>query len=163
MDGTMNAESALTEIRSILKRMAALYGEPVFDEWVLVALGDATGMIQGYEGPRPAQFVASFLKDVATLRTDLANEDLDVGGFTFGEGTQGHAYDAAMRVGPAAYLLVNHTKRSMADIRARPEWLKAQVAWFGLSERFRADPLLQLFTAARRTAHPFQPATTNAA
>ena len=81
--------------------MSALYGEPVFDEWVLVALADNSGSIQRYEGPRATQFLASFAKDIATLRAELAKQELDVGGFTFGTGTHGHTYDAAMRIGPA--------------------------------------------------------------
>lgn len=141
--------------------MNALYGGPVFDEWVLVALGEGSGTVQGYDGPREAEFLASFPNDIARLREELANEELDLGGFAFGTGTEGHAYDAAMRVGPAAYLLVNHTQRSMEDIRQRPEWLKAQVAWFGISERFRADPLLSL-SIQRRSQSP-QPTATNAA
>ena len=138
----MNLESAISEIRSGFKRMSALYGEPVFDEWVLVALADESGSVQRYEGPRATQFLASFARDIAVLRAELAKEDLDVGGFTVGAATHGHSYDAAMRVGPAAYLLGNHTARSMEEIRARPQWLKAQAAWFGLGERLRADPLV---------------------
>ena len=138
----MNLESAVSEIRSGFKRMSALYGEPVFDEWVLVALADGSGSIQRYEGPRSTQFLASFAQDVATLRAELAKQDLDVGGFTFGTGTHGHTYDAAMRIGPAGYLLGNHTARSMEEIRARPQWLKAQAAWFALGEKFREDPLV---------------------
>lgn len=139
---TMNLESAISEIRAGFKRMNALYGEPVFNEWVLVALANTSGSIQRYEGPRAAQFLVSFSKDVATLRAELAKEDLDVGGFTFGAATHGNSYDAALRIGPAAYLLANHTSRSMEDIRSHPQWLRAQVAWFGMSERFRANPLL---------------------
>ncbi len=156
----MNLESALSEIRSGFKRMSALYGEPVFDEWVLVALGSSNGTVQGYEGPRAAEFLSSFARDVGTLRADLTGEDLDVGGFVFGTGTDGHTYDAAMRVGPAAYLLANHTKRSMEQIRMHAQWLKAQVAWFGMSERFRADPLLLIVSA--KQAQPAQPLSTNA-
>lgn len=122
--------------------MAALYGEPVFDEWVLIALAEINGVIQRYEGPRGVHFTASFTKDIALLRAELAREELDVGGFTFGAATHGHTYDAAMRLGPAAYLLGNHTARSMEEIRARPQWLKAQAAWFALGEKFRADPLV---------------------
>lgn len=141
--------------------MNSLYGGPVFDEWVLVALGDGSGTVQGYEGPRADAFLSSFPNDVAQLRADLSEEELDIGGFCFGSGTDGHAYDAAMRIGPAAYLLVNHTKRSMENIRQRPEWLRAQVAWFGMSERFRADPMLSL--SIQRRSQSVQPATTNAA
>jgi len=137
----MNLDSAISEIRPSFKRMAALYGEPVFDEWVLVALGDAKGAVHRYEGPRSEEFLSSFARDIATLRAELSKEELDVGGFAFGSATHGHTYDAAMRIGPAAYLLANHTARSMEEIRSRPQWLKAQVAWFGLSERFRADPM----------------------
>jgi hypothetical protein len=157
----MNLESALTEIRFGLKRMAAHYGEPVFDEWVLVALGDGGGAVQGYEGPRAARFLASFTKDIGAVRIELADEELDVGGFAFGSDTHGHTYDAAMRIGPAAYLLCNHTRRSMEEIRARSQWLKAQVSWFGLSERFRADPLI--LTGAGQRTQMAQPEATNAA
>lgn len=157
----MNLDSALTEIRASFKRMTMLYGEPVFDEWVLIALSESNGAIQRYEGPRSEQFLASFSKDIAALRAELAKDELDVGGFTFGAATHGHSYDAAMRVGPAAYILGNHTTRSMEDIRARPQWLKAQVAWFGMSERFRADPLLLLISTGRSRA-PY-PVATNAA
>lgn len=138
----MNLESATSEIRSCFKRMTSLYGESAFDEWVLVALADGSGAVQRYEGPRAVEYMSSFSEDIATLRAELAKQELDVGGFTFGSGTHGHTYDAAMRIGPAAYMLANHTGRSMEEIRSRPHWLKAQVAWFGLSERFRADPLV---------------------
>jgi hypothetical protein len=138
----MNLDPALTEIRAAMKRLAALYAEPLFDEWVLVALNDAGCALQCYEGPRAEQFRVSFAKDVAKLRAELSEDDLDVGGFVFGSGTHGGSYDAVMRVGPAAYLLANHTTRSMEELRAKPEWLKAQSAWFMLGEKFRTDPLV---------------------
>lgn len=137
----MNLDSALTEIRAAMKRLAALYGEPLFDEWVLVGLADGGCALQCYEGPRAEQFKVSFANDIAKLRAELAEDDLDVGGLVFGSNTHGSTYDAVMRVGPAAYLLGNHTTRSMEEIRAKPEWLKAQAAWFMLGEKFRADPL----------------------
>jgi hypothetical protein len=137
----MNLDSALTEIRTAMKRLTALYGEQLFDEWVLVAINDQGCALQCYEGPRADQFRASFGKDVAKLRVELAEDDLGVGGMAFGAGTHGGTYDAVMRAGPAAYLLGNHTARSMEEIRAKPEWLKAQAAWFMLGEKFRADPL----------------------
>ena len=125
-----------------MKRLAALYGEPLFDEWLLVALNDGGCALQCYEGPRAEQFRVSFARDTVKLRAELSKDDLDVGGFVFGAGTHGENYDAVMRVGPAAYLLGNHTTRSMEEIRAKPEWLKAQAAWFMLGEKFRAEPLV---------------------
>ncbi|MFH1496315.1 MAG: hypothetical protein ABII82_00690 [Verrucomicrobiota bacterium] len=136
----MQIDAASKLIRSQLQRMAAAYGEPVFDEWVLVGLTAAGAGILGYEGPREADYQKTFVKDVAPLRAVIGRSAQDVGGFEFVNDADGHRYDAVMRAGAGVYLLCNHTTLSLADIRANPNWLKAQVAWFELGEKFRADP-----------------------
>ena len=50
-------------------------------------------------------------------------------------------YDAFMKLGPASYLVLNHTVKTMDEIRADSKWLGAQAVLFELSEKFRADPL----------------------
>ena len=49
-------------------------------------------------------------------------------------------YDACLKIGPRAFLILNHTVRTMAEIRADPGWLTAQSVLFELGERFRQDP-----------------------
>lgn len=51
------------------------------------------------------------------------------------------ATDAFMKVGPASYLILNHTVKTMNEIRADAKWLEVQPALFDLSEKFRASPL----------------------
>jgi hypothetical protein len=46
-----------------------------------------------------------------------------------------------MKIGPAAYLVLNHTVRTMTEIRADKKWLKVQAVLFELGEKFRVDPL----------------------
>lgn len=138
---SMQLDQASSLIRSHLNRMTVTYGEVVFDEWVLIGLTAAGGRILAYEGPRAEDYKRTFVRDLAPLRAVIAGGDQDVGGFEFVNDAAGHRYDAVMRVGPGAYLLANHTTSSLADIRANAGWIKAQTAWFGLGEKFRADPL----------------------
>ena len=51
------------------------------------------------------------------------------------------AYDALMMLGPTSYLVCSHTEKSLGEIRADPNWLKAQAIFFELGEKFRNDPL----------------------
>jgi hypothetical protein len=138
----MTTADALTLIRSQLGRMDALYGRPVFDEWALLGLG-AVGRAEvlGYEGPRAKSFAEELPGDAVALREAQARRDYHVGDFEFVHEEAGAGLDAFLRVGPAAYLVCNHTGKAMADIRREPRWRQAQVAWFDLAERFRADPV----------------------
>ena len=122
--------------------MNALYGRPVFDEWALLGL-DARGeaSVLGYDGPRARRFVEELPVDAAALRAAQASRDYSVGDFEFVHEAAGPGLDAFLRAGPAAYLVCNHTGKAMADIRREPRWRQAQVAWFDLGEKFRADPV----------------------
>ncbi len=139
----MTTDAALVHIRSHMQRMNALYGRPVFDEWALIGL-DARGAasVLGYEGPRAESFVEELPGDAAALREAQARRDYHVGDFEFVHEEAGPGLDAFLRAGPAAYLVCNHTGMAMADIRREPRWRQAQVAWFDLAEKFRADPVL---------------------
>ena len=139
----MTTSEALTLIRSQIERMNALYGRPVFDEWALLGL-DARGeaAVLGYEGPRAQRFVDELSVDAAALRAAQAKRDYGVGDFEFVHEEAGAGLDAFLRVGTAAYLVCNHTGKAMADIRREPRWRQAQVAWFNLGEKFRADPVV---------------------
>jgi hypothetical protein len=139
----MTTDEALRLIRSRIERMDALYGRPVFDEWALLGM-DAEGVaaILGYAGPRAQSFADDLPVDAAALRAAQAKHDYGVGDFEFVHEEAGPGLDAFLRAGPAAYLVCNHTGKAMADIRRDPRWRQAQVAWFDLAEKFRADPVV---------------------
>jgi hypothetical protein len=123
--------------------MNALYGRPVFDEWALLGLAPrGQAAVLGYEGPRAASFADSVGQDAAALRAAQATREYHVGDFEFVHEETGSGLDAFLRAGSATYLVCNHTGKAMADIRREPRWRQAQVAWFDLAEKFRADPVL---------------------
>jgi hypothetical protein len=138
----MTTAEALTLIRFQIERMNALYGRPVFDEWALLGLGArGQAVVLGYEGPRAKSFADTVAEDAAALRAAQAKREYHAGDFEFVHEEAGAGLDAFLRVGQAAYLVCNHTGKAMADIRREPRWRQAQVAWFDLAEKFRADPL----------------------
>ncbi len=137
----MKPAEALSRIRQHRDRMHALYQSPVFDEWAVIAPVAGAPALVAYEGPRADAFRQEFLDDVAPLMTELAGQHLPVGGFAFAAEAKGTRFDACVRLGPQAYLLCNHTRRTMAEIRADPRWLNAQKPFVELTEVFRHDPV----------------------
>jgi hypothetical protein len=137
----MDLETARQHIQSALARMRALYLKPVFDEWMIIDPGAKHGGILAYTGPRVESFRPQLADDVAPLRATVEGRPLTVGDFEFAQEAAGPRYDALMKVGATSYLVCNNTAKTMAELRADPQWLKAQAAFFDLSEKFRADPL----------------------
>ncbi len=138
----MDLAAARTHIAAAFARMNAAYGQPVFDEWAVLGLGGARGVL-AYVGPRPDSFRRSLPEDAAPLRAEAAGQPHSVGDLVFAIETGGTRHDVFLRLGDASYLVCNHTAKSMADIRANPGWLKAQAVLFDLGEKFRADPLAE--------------------
>ena len=138
----MKIEEARTVIRTQLQRMNELYGRMVFDEWAILAMGAKGGSrVVYYEGPRAAVFAVNLPQDSALLRALSSQRDHVPGDFEFVHQAEGAALDAFVKTGDASFLVCNHTGMTMQDIRKDPRWLKAQTAWFELTEKFRADPL----------------------
>lgn len=137
----MKLADALIRIRQARDRMHALYQSPVFDEWAVIAPSAGAAALVSYEGPRGEAFKREFLADIAPLTAELAGQQLPVGGFAFAAEAKGTRFDACVRIGAHAYLLCNHTGRTMAEIRADPRWLGAQKPFVELTESFRNDPL----------------------
>jgi hypothetical protein len=137
----MQTSTAVVLIRRSLEGMNALYEGMVFDEWAVVALPAKGTTLVAYHGPRAEEFRRTFLSDIAPLSTELSGSNLPVGGFAFATSAEGTNFDACVRVGTHAYLLCNHTARTMEEIRANPRWLHAQKPFVELAEAFTADPL----------------------
>ena len=138
----MNLPDAHVSILQTFARMKELYGQPVFNEWVLVKLARESGAILAYDGPRADLYQAKFKKDIAPLQTELDSRKMVAGDFAFIHGAEGTHYDACIRLGPAAYLFCNHTTKTMDDIRRDQRWLAAQAPFVELCGLFRTDPLV---------------------
>ena len=138
----MDLATARQHIQNSFERMRALYSKPVFDEWVVLGLGAKPGGVLAYTGPRPENSRAQLADDIEPLRALAEGRDFDVGDFDFALEAAGPRYDALIKIGLTSYLVCNNTDKSMKEIRADARWLKAQAAFFELSEKFRADPLV---------------------
>jgi hypothetical protein len=100
-----------------------------------------TGGIVAYGGPRTDVFRRNLPQDAEPLRAITAGREFAEGDIEFVPDAADTRYDAFMKIGPGSYLVLNHTVKTMNEIRADAKWLGAQVALFGLGEKFRADPL----------------------
>lgn len=121
--------------------MRASYQQSVFDEWAILSVPVKSGGIVAYAGPRAATFRRQLPRDAEPLRKITAGRDFAEGDIEFVPDAADTHYDAFMKTGPASYLILNHTVKTMNEIRADAKWLVAQAALFELSERFREDPL----------------------
>ena len=121
--------------------MRASYLQPVFDEWAILSVPAKTGGVAAYQGPRPDVFRKNLSKDAEPLRATTAGKTFEVGDIEFVPDGADTRYDAFMKVGATSFLVLNHTGKTMAEIRADTKWLAAQGELVGLSEKFRADPL----------------------
>ncbi len=146
----MTPAEAYSTISAAMARMSTLYGRTLFDEWVVVRLGANTATVEHYEGPRLADCLAFFARDVAMLRREASDRAHVPGDFDFARAASGTQFDALLQIAADTYLLCNNTSLSMEQIRARPEWLQAQVPFVSLCDRFRSTPVV--FPAANRPA-----------
>jgi hypothetical protein len=137
----MNLADARPLIAQAFARMAAAYGQPVFNEWVLVSMRADRGAIMAYDGPRAEKYKQQFTLDLSSMLKELAGQKLGVGDFAFASDAAGTHYDACLRLGESSYLFANHITRTMTEIRDNPLWLNAQKAWVELSQKFAGDPL----------------------
>src|SRR3954466_368740 len=137
----MDLDTARRHIQTCLDRMRANYLKPVFDEWAILAARKNSGGVVAYEGPRPDRFKRDLPDDAEMLRAATQGKQLAEGDIEFVTDAAETRYDAFIKTGAASYLVLNHTKKTMAEIRADGKWLGAQPVLFELSEKFRADPL----------------------
>lgn len=129
-------------IATTMSRMDALYGRTIFDEWLVVRFGASTATVEHYVGPRIGDCLASFNKEVAPLRREASDRAHEPGDFDFARAAAGTNFDALLKLGTDSFLFCNNTTSTMEQIRANPAWLKAQVPFANLSEKFRNTPVV---------------------
>jgi hypothetical protein len=139
----MDLESARRHIHTAVERMRACYLKPVFDEWAILSVPAKTGGVVAYNGPRPDAFRRNLPDDAEPLRAVAAGKQFADGDIEFVPNAADTLYDAFMKIGPTSYLVLNHTVKTMEEIRADAKWLGVQAVLFELSEKFRSDPLAQ--------------------
>ena len=121
--------------------MRACYLQAVFDEWAILTISGKSGGVIAYQGPRPDVFRRNLPSDAEPLRAITAGREFSEGDIEFVPDAADTRYDAFMKIGPSSYLILNHTVKTMNEIRADSKWLAVQAVLFELSEKFRADPL----------------------
>jgi hypothetical protein len=136
----MDLETARRNIQVAFERMRASYLKPVFDEWAILSLTSKSGVV-AYHGSRADGFRRNLPDDAEPLRAITAGKPFSEGDIEFVPNAANTHYDGFMKLGPDSYLILNHTVRTMDEIRADAKWLAAQKILFELSEKFRADPL----------------------
>ena len=139
----MKLEAANRAIKECSERMNAVYGNMVFDEWAIVFFGNKKGCVLSYVGPRKDGFSKNFTVDLDALRQELLNTKHEIGDFDFARNATGTHFDVFMALGSELYLICNNTAESIQDITKDSRWLGAQVPFAELSEKFRADPLVE--------------------
>lgn len=137
----MDLATAQRHIAQHLERMRTAYQRALFDEWAILALGQRGGSVVAYAGPRLPAFRQNIANDAAPLLARAAGQQFAEGDLEFASDAAGTQYDAFMKIGPTSYLVLNHTGKTLAEIRTDAKWLAAQAVLFELSEKFRADPL----------------------
>lgn len=122
--------------------MHARYGKAVFDEWAVIALGESKGRVLAYMGPRKEGFRKNFAADAGSLRAGLMAAKHNTGDFEFARHGVGTGFEAFVVLGKGLYLICNNTIQSMDGITKDPLWLAAQVPFVEMSDKFRADALV---------------------
>jgi hypothetical protein len=138
----MTLEETSRLIRACEQQMNDRYGRVVFDEWAVVSLTHQKARILSYTGPRSDDFLRNFSNDLGGLRTALLNSRHAIGDFEFARHGTGTGFEAFIVLGEGIILICNNTRASMDDITRDPKWLSAQVPFAELSDKVRANPLV---------------------
>jgi hypothetical protein len=137
----MNFNDALFRIEECLERMKGLYGEPMFNEWLIIDFREDQGKALYYSGPRSNEFDSKFRSDMDGLKGLFTEHDYQPGNFEFARLSVSTRYDAVITIAPRIYLVFNHTTMGMFQIRQKQGWINALVPFLELADKFQRDPL----------------------
>ena len=140
----MTLNEAITVIKDRLHQMDELYNKTVFDEWAIIRVEGSRGRILTYEGQRREDFTHSFPAEVKAFGPELLKSSHVPGDYNFCRHAAGTDFDAYLVLGRQMFLICNNTAQSMTGITEDPLWLKAQVPFVEMSEKFRTAPVVEL-------------------
>ncbi|MGF1451439.1 MAG: hypothetical protein ACFB21_05135 [Opitutales bacterium] len=138
----MDLPKAIATIDAHLCRLDNAYGRPVFDEWAIVTTDGR--IVLHYKGQREERFALDFADEMRALRAELQADGAETfsgGEFGFTREGTGTAFDAYICLGPGIFVVCNHTQKSMAELTADPNWVRAQGTFVDLSQVFAVQPL----------------------
>src|SRR5437868_5682617 len=118
----MDLDTARRHIQTCLERMRVAYLQPVFNEWAILTKPTNQGGVLFYEGPRPERFRRELPDDAEPLRASTKGRSFTEGDLEFVPDAAESRYDAFVKVGAGSYLILNHTKKTMTEIRADAKW-----------------------------------------
>jgi hypothetical protein len=137
----MRIDQATRLINTCAEQMNARYKKTVFDEWAIISLAAEKGRLLAYTGPRKTGFQKNFQADAGPLSAALLAAEGDAGDFEFSHDGVGTGFESYVVLGKGVFLICNNTVQSMDGITRDPLWLRAQVPFVELSEKFRHDPV----------------------
>ena len=144
----MKLENCQVLIDKYIKLTNLLYGDILFDEWVVITFRDGKGKILSYWGTRKISFQENFTADISALSSAIKSGSYGVGDFEFDRHAVGTKVDAFIVIGANTFLLCNNLSKSMAEIVNDSKWLAAQSAFAELCDHFRNDPLQPIINSA---------------
>ena len=137
----MTLDEVKSLVRTCSEQMDARYGKTVFNEWAVIMLAENKARVLAYVGPRNDDFLKNFANDLGSLRSELLGANYGPGDFEFARHAAGTHFEAFMVLGPAIYLICNHTHETMDTIAQNPRWLNAQIPFAELGDNLRTNPL----------------------
>lgn len=137
----MNITIASKKIQTALSLLEADIGEPIFNEWALVAKTATGWKLLRYGGPRKKEFLSEFGSDIIALRETFNPSTAELGQFAFSHEGFGSGFDAHICCGINRFVLLNNTTKSTGEITCNPKWKPAQIHFAELLEAFIASPV----------------------
>jgi hypothetical protein len=136
----MTLDDAIQAINACVKTMNEKYGGVVFDEWIIVELGE-TDRILAHSGPRQEEIVLDFGTDTEAIHQLLQTRAQSIGDFGFTPEGHGTRFDAYTHIGKNLYVLWNRTDRRLIDLTPNRNWPEAHLEFTKLAEVFKNKPV----------------------
>lgn len=136
----MKLAEARKWIQLCLIEVDAVYGDTVFDEWMIVHAAGLSREIIYYAGPRYDK-TANFQEDLQPLRKRLQAR-YHIGDLEFAQDAEGTAFDILIMAGTDIFVILNNTRMSLKGISKCTTWADAQLPLVKLAEHFHDDPLV---------------------
>ena len=135
----MNLNEVIQLIERCSERMNVKYGDIVFDEWLIVHMGQ-TDRILAHSGPRGEEIVLDFGTDTEAIHK-LLQVNSTVGDFGFTEEGHGTRFDAYTVIGKNLFVLWNRTEGATTHITQNRKWSPAQTELAAFADVVKKDPV----------------------
>ncbi len=119
--------------------MNVKYGDIVFDEWLIVHMGQ-TDRILAHSGPRGEEIILDFGTDTEAVHK-LLQKNSNLGDFGFTEEGHGTRFDAYTVIGKNLFVLWNRTEGTTTHITQNRKWSPVQIELAAFAEAMKKDPV----------------------